>query len=119
MHEFAIMTQLLQAVEQKAQELNAAKVCAINLVVGERMGIVDDSLQFCFDMLTPDTVVAGATLNVRHVATRFLCGACAKTYAPGLADFRCPTCGAVGQITEAGSEFLIESIEIEADEAPS
>lgn len=116
MHEFGIINQLLQAVEQKAQELDARQVLAVNLVVGDRTGLVEDSLQFYFDMLTPGSLAEGAKLNLRHVNTRFYCGHCAETYAPAGADLRCPTCGQLGQITDLGSEFLVESIEIEVDD---
>ena len=113
MHEFGVMTYLLSAVEDKAQELQATRVLAINLLIGDRASIVEDSLQFYFDMLTPGTCVEGAQLNIRRMPSRFVCAACAKTYEPSGADYRCPDCGGIGQLTDAGGEFLIESIMIE------
>lgn len=119
MHEFALMNHLLQAVEGKAQELGADRVLAINLVVGDRSSIVDDSgwtpaWLFYFDMLTPGTVVEGAALNMRRVPSRFYCSACDQTFEPAH-DFRCPHCSAIGVMTDEGGEFLLESIEIERD----
>lgn len=119
MHEFALMSHLLQAVEEKALELGATRVLAINLVVGDRSSIVDDggwtpAWQFYFDMLTPGTVVEGAALNMRRVASRFHCATCNQTFEPAH-DFHCPHCGAIGVMTDEGGEFLLESIEIERD----
>jgi hydrogenase nickel incorporation protein HypA/HybF len=108
------MGYLLESVEEQARLAGADKVVAINLVVGERTGFVDDSLLFYFDLLTPGTVVEGARLNVRRVPMRFQCAACDRTYSPVGADFGCPTCGAVGQVTDDGAAMMIESIEIEA-----
>src|SRR5262249_14507891 len=113
MHEFGVMSYLLEAVEEKAQELGATRVLAINLVIGDRASIVDDSLLYYFDFMTPGTVAEGAQLNTRRVPTRFRCDRCDKLYEPVGADFRCPDCGKVGQLTEEGAEFLIESIVIE------
>ena len=113
MHEFGVMSYLLSAVEAKAQELHATRVLAINLVIGDRASIVDDSLLYYFEMMTPDTIVEGASLNTRHVPSRFRCAACENTYEPLGMDYCCPTCGGIGQLTDEGSEFLIESIVIE------
>ncbi|MBK8901646.1 MAG: hydrogenase maturation nickel metallochaperone HypA [Anaerolineaceae bacterium] len=115
MHEFGIMTYLLEAVEAKAHELGAPRVLAINVVVGDRSSIVDDSLLYYFDMMTPGTLAEGARLNMTRVATKFYCACCDQKYTPG-SDFACPNCTQVGVLTEAGSEFYIDSIEIERKE---
>lgn len=114
MHEYSIMCYLLEAVEDKARELDAKRVLAINLQVGERAGI-DDSLAFYFEQMTPDTIAAGAKLNIRRTTMKFRCGPCAQEYSPAAArgDFACPQCGEVGKLVCDGSELLIESIEIE------
>lgn len=116
MHEFGVMSYLLEAVEAKAQEVGARRVVAVNLALGDRASIVDDSLLYYFTLLTPGTLLEGAQLNVRRVPTRFYCSACGCTYPVSGADFACPTCGALGQITDEGGEFLIESIAIEREE---
>lgn len=113
MHEFSVMSYLLDTVETQAQALNAARVLAINLVIGDRSSIVDDSLMYYFDMMTPGTLVEGAQVNIRRVPTRFVCRTCGTTYQPRGEDFCCPTCGGFGEITDEGSEFLLESIVIE------
>ena len=112
MHELSMMRQLLARVEEHAERLGARQVAAINLVVGERAGFVDDALLFAFELLTPGTVAEGARLNVRRPPMRFLCPRCRADYHPGGADFRCPRCGTVGQDSGEGSELLIESLEI-------
>jgi hydrogenase nickel incorporation protein HypA/HybF len=116
MHEFGLMSQLLEAVEAKAQELGSRPVLAINLLIGDRASIVDDSLLYYFDMLTPGTLVEGAELNVRRVPSRFYCANCDDKYTLTGADFRCPTCAQIGIITTEGSELLIESILLAKDE---
>lgn len=113
MHEFGVVSHLLQGLEAKARELGATRIVAINLVIGDRASIVDESFRFYFDALAPGTVADGAVLTMRRVPTRFFCAACAARYTPASGDFRCPTCGTTGRVTEEGSEFLVESIEVE------
>jgi len=113
MHEFGVMMYLLDAVEEKARELNASRVLVINLVIGDRASIVEDSLDYYFDQMTPGTLAEGARLSMRRVPMRFKCLNCENMFTPVNGTFRCPVCDSVGQVTEEGSEFLIESIEIE------
>ena len=112
MHEYALVAHLLEAVETQARQLQARQVLAINLVVGERSGIVDESLNFYFDMLAADTLAADARLCVRRTPMRFDCRLCGEAYNPPPGDFHCPTCGEVGQLVDDASQMLIESIEI-------
>ncbi len=113
MHELSVMSYLLDTVEAEAQQHAARKVLSINVVMGQRASMVDDSMLFYFDMLTPGTVAEGARLNLRRTEMRFHCERCASDYAPSGDDFCCPTCNTVGQVTDDGSELLIESMEIE------
>ena len=108
------MSYLLETVQEQAQQAGAVRVRAINLVIGERASIFDDSLLFYFDLLTPGTVAEGARLNVRRTAMRFHCATCAEEYGRVDDTFGCPRCGTVGQVTADGSELLIESIEVES-----
>jgi hydrogenase nickel incorporation protein HypA/HybF len=114
MHELPIVTYLLEGVEAQARELRAARVLAVNLVVGERAGVVDDSLRFYFEMLTPGTLADGARLNVRRTRMRFDCRGCRQPYSPSGADFDCPRCGQIGQLADEATDLLIESMEIES-----
>lgn len=107
------MSYLLETVEAQARQTGAGKVLAINLVMGERASVVDDSLLFYFDMLTPGTVVEGARLNLRRTAMRFHCAQCDCDYGRVGDDFCCPNCHVVGQVTDDVGELLIESIEVE------
>ena len=112
MHEFSIVAHMLEAVESHARQLLADRVLAINLVVGERSGIVDESVNFYFEMLAPGTIAEGAKLNIQRTSMRFDCQSCGAEYSPPPGDFHCPRCGKVGQLVDDASEMLIESLEI-------
>ena len=113
MHELSVMAHILERVESHADRLGVARVLAINLVIGDRASIVDDSLLFYFDMMTPGTVAEGAQLKVRRTFTTCHCPTCAKDFVPDGYGFRCPACETLGTVTNDGSEFLIESLEVQ------
>jgi len=114
MHEFSVVTSLLETVEQEAQQHGASRVLGIDLVIGERASIMDESLFFYFDMLAPGTLAEGAKLTAKRVPSEFNCLECGKSYVAGT-DWHCPHCGGLGQVSEKGSEFYIDSIEIEKE----
>lgn len=111
MHELSIMTQLLEGVEEEAGRRGARGVSRIDLVIGDRLGVIDDSLLFCFDLLSTGTLAEGAELQVRWVPTRFRCPRHGEYGRQG-DDFACPDCGGVGSLTDQGSELFVESMEI-------
>jgi hydrogenase nickel incorporation protein HypA/HybF len=113
MHELSIANYLLETVTERAREAGARQVLAINLVIGARAGVVEDSLRFSFDLLASGTLAEGAQINTRCTPMRFYCAGCDGDYTPADGNFRCPRCLAVGQVVDDGSALLIENIEIE------
>ncbi len=113
MHELSVMEYLLERVDVHATRMGARKVLTINLVVGERTCVVDDSLLWYFDMLTPGTVAEGARLAVRRTEMRCHCPRCDADFRPNGAGYRCPGCLELAEVTDDGSELLIESLEVE------
>jgi hydrogenase nickel incorporation protein HypA/HybF len=97
-----------------AERAEAQRILAINLVIGDLTGYLDDSIQFYFDFLSKDTLAQGAQLNFERIAPRARCQACGAEYKPP--DSRiwsCPECEALGGEVVAGREFSVSSIEIE------
>jgi hydrogenase nickel incorporation protein HypA/HybF len=113
MHELSITQSVLNIVEEHAERAGAQRVTAINLVVGELTGFVDDSIQFYFDMLSPGTIAESAKLAIRRVPAQIRCRSCDEEFALQDFDWVCPKCSAVGGDVLRGREFMVESIEVE------
>lgn len=113
MHELAIAASLLSRVQMHAERAGASRVAAINLVVGDRAGIVEDALSFSFALLAEGTIAEGARLKVRRTPMRFRCPQCGQAYSPVGIHFRCPVCNIPGEIIDDGTVLTIESLEID------
>ena len=112
MHELSITQNILNIVIEHARRAEAQKVTAINLVVGELTGFVDDSIQFYFDMLSPETIATGAKLNIHRIPAEIRCRACGEVFALEGHKWACPKCSAPGGEILCGREFSIDSIEV-------
>lgn len=72
MHELAIVEDLMNTVVQSAQEHKLQRVKSIKIVVGKKTAALPDSLQFCFEALSPETILAGARLEIEETPGREL-----------------------------------------------
>lgn len=113
MHELAVTQNVLDIAVEHAKQGGATRIKRINLVIGEMSSIVDDSVQFYFDFISKGTMAEGAELQFRRIPAEFRCGECNQIFSPEADDFRCPRCAGLGIVTDVGSEFYMESIEVE------
>ena len=113
MHELAITQNMLDIVLEKARESGAERVGAINLVIGELSGFVEESVRFYFDFLAKDTIAEGAVLNFKPVSPQARCRSCDKSFTITEFAWSCPRCGGSDIEITAGKELSIESIDIE------
>lgn len=82
--------------------------------VGALSGVVEDSLQFCYELASKGTALEGSRLVVTQLPVIIHCAACdSDAELPGVQSFRCPRCGALSGDIRQGRELAIESLEIE------
>ena len=114
MHELPVTESLLKVVLDAAQQNGAGRVVAIDLVIGELSSIVDDSVQFYFDILSQGTLAEGARLRFRRQPGQARCQDCGHEFnvVPPLVA-ACPNCGSTAIRVSGGREFFVESIEVE------
>jgi hydrogenase nickel incorporation protein HypA/HybF len=120
MHELPATQGMLEVALEAAEKANAARILEIHLVVGELTSIVDDSVQFYFDLIARGTRAEGATLLFHREAARLDCGACGHTddvVAP--LPRSCPSCGSLRLRVTGGDAFRVESLEVDDTAASS
>ena len=118
MHELPVVQSLLELTLDHAARRNARRVLALNLVIGQLSSIVDDSVQFYWDILTQDTIAAGARLNFQRIPARFHCRDCGTEFALDESSLICPQCSGFHVDLIQGDEFRLESIDIEESSQP-
>jgi hydrogenase nickel incorporation protein HypA/HybF len=113
MHEFAVTQNLLAVALEGAQSNNARRITAIHIRVGSLTGIVEESVRFCFDVLSLNTIAQGATITFAHEFALATCTECTLQWQVSLPLLpECPRC-ASGRVTvTGGKDLVVESIEV-------
>ncbi len=114
MHEMPATQGMLDLALEHMRKAGGRRITAIDVVVGELTSIVDDSVQFYFDVMSRDTAASGAELRFRREAAEGRCGECGHAWdvKPPL-DRMCPECGSLALRVTGGREFFVESIEVD------
>ena len=111
MHELSVTENILQIATDHTPE--GSRVTDIYLVIGQFSSIVDDSVQFYWDMVSENTPAAGAKLHFKRIPAELVCLQCKHTFQPGQDDFNCPKCHSPNVMVEKGEEFYVDAIEVE------
>jgi hydrogenase nickel incorporation protein HypA/HybF len=113
MHELSIARNLLDTTLRCADEAKATQVTDLYLVIGDFASVVDESVQFHWDILTVGTLAEGSRLHFRRVRAVMRCFACQSEFEPSPGEWVCPQCGSSHVRVIAGSEFKLEAIDVE------
>ncbi len=113
MHELSITESILAIALRHAEQAGAMRITGINLVIGKFSTVVDDSVQFYWDMIAEGTIARGAKLTFQRVPAEMTCRDCGHTFAPDDQTFTCPQCLSPRVKISKGEELRVESIDIE------
>ena len=111
MHEYSLVTALLERVDEEARARRATAVKKVRLLVGELSGVEAELLGWAFEVAREDTLSSGAELELVRVAARWECPECGTAVPPG-DSLHCPDCNAPATLA-AGHELILERIELE------
>ena len=117
MHELSIAASIVEAVTETVANHPGAYVKEVRLRVGALASVVEDSLQFCWQIATEGSSLYGSALVINQLPVIVHCDACdLDSQIDGVQSFRCPSCGEIAADLRQGRELEIESIEIEDPE---
>lgn len=113
-HELGITENLLALATRHGVAAGAKRVTDLYLVIGDLSSVVDESVQFYWDLVSRGTVCEGARLHFERVPAELTCDECGERYriAEGIAP--CPGCGGTRVRVTAGGEFRLESLGLES-----
>ena len=119
MHELAVTESILDIALKYAQQSGASRVTDLYIVMGRLSSIVDDSVQFYWDIISENTLCAGSKLHFQRIPAEMLCLDCQKPYVVDGELSPCPICGGAHVQVTSGDQFYLDSIEIEKAAEPS
>jgi hydrogenase nickel incorporation protein HypA/HybF len=109
-HELAICGSIADIVTRHAVD---HPVAAVYVRIGRLRQVVPETLVYCWELVSADTELDGAVLEVEEVPASIVCKACEATSVLGdLPLFICSTCGSVDLDVVSGEEFLITAIDL-------
>jgi hydrogenase nickel incorporation protein HypA/HybF len=111
MHELSVTESILEISLRHAD--NARKITNLYLVIGQFASIVDDSVQFYWDIISKGTIAEGAVLHFRRLPATLICLDCSNQFSPNADGFFCPVCKSERVKVFSGQEFYMEAIDVE------
>ncbi|MFX1245743.1 MAG: hydrogenase maturation nickel metallochaperone HypA [Promethearchaeota archaeon] len=113
MHELSITQSILSIAMKHANTAQANKITKITLTIGELAGVVDECVQFYFDIISKDTIAAEAILFFNRPPTKLRCRNCSAIFSPDNLSWVCPNCREKKVEIVSGRECNVESIEVQ------
>lgn len=113
MHELSVTENILSIAKRHAEQAKASRVTDIHIVMGDLSSIVDDSVQFYWDIISDGTICSGAQLHFRRIPAKAACLDCGNEYSLREQLSACPVCQSARIRIINGEEFYLDSIEIE------
>lgn len=113
MHELPVTQSILEIALRHAEQAGAKEIKQINLLIGQYASLVDDSIQFYWQIIAEGTIAQNAVLHFERVPVEFTCQDCGAVYQPQEDTFACPQCLSPRVRVTRGEELRVESIEIE------
>ena len=109
MHELSICRSIAGIVTRHAA---GRPVRAVHLQLGHLRQVVPDTLTYCWTLVTADTPLDGAALDVEHVPATIRCAPCGATTTITAPVLVCGTCGGTDVAVVTGEEFLLTTLDL-------
>ncbi len=117
MHEMSIVQALIEQVGIEIRKSGETGVVrGVDVVIGRLSGVHVDSIEFAFEVLSPNTIADGAELRISRPSALIDCRECSNRQSMDGVLMQCPNCGSGDVTIEGGRELLLQSIELEQKE---
>lgn len=117
MHELSIVESLLAVIEEEMNKHGKQKLISVKVKHGRLASVIPDAMDMAFTVLTADTRLAGARLDMEELPVTLRCRSCGRefTIEENETPFApCPYCGEeLGHEVISGRELYIEYLELE------
>jgi len=117
MHEFSVMSQIVDSILAEAKKRDARKVEEVDLEIGDFTLLGEEQMRFAYEVLSKGTILQGSNLNIRHLKGKVRCS-CGYQGAVKVDEdsphrmvpiLECPKCHNAAKIVE-GRECVVRNI---------
>ena len=113
MHEVALVTAIVRAIEEQAAAQNTKRVRSVTIRFNALTSHSADHVRFSFEVVKANhPVIKDAVLQLNEVEPLLLCKCGHKFHGHHLPDV-CPKCGSVDVKAVNSTDMVLESFEIE------
>ncbi len=114
MHEMSLVQGLLSQLHSLAREHNKTKVISVSMDIGPLSGVVIDSFQFAFDILSDeDPLTHGASLVIESSPATYHCCGCGAKIEEEEKPEACPVCLENLLSPEGGDDIILRQVQME------
>jgi len=111
MHEFSIVSNLFEIMEDVAKENNLIRIDKVVLTVGKMRQVVPVAMEMAFEAVTKGTIAENAELELEFLPIQMKCNACGHNFDVEENVYLCPSCDSVQLEMIQGQELIIKHIE--------
>ncbi|MCI5968669.1 hydrogenase/urease nickel incorporation protein HypA [Helicobacter sp.] len=114
MHEFSIVSSLLESCEEIAKENKADKILVVYVEIGERSGVNPVLLQSAFSAFKVGSKCEEAELKITYKKVGLTCKNCGIISEVNEVNYtECPKCKSQNVFISSGNEMLLLRLEME------
>ncbi len=113
MHEYSIVSSLINMCEKYAKENSATKVTKLYVKIGKISGVEPELLKVAFDTFKNESICFDSELVMDIEDVVIKCLDCKTESVIQIKSFECPKCGSENFSIIAGEEMLLMSLEME------
>ena len=119
MHELSIAQNIVEIIQQSVPQHEWTNVRVVRLKVGTLSGVVPDSLDFCFGVISSQTSFPNAKLEIQRIPFAVHCSSCNETIINEVGVVVCQSCGSVETEVISGRELQVTEVELDNDQGKS
>jgi hydrogenase nickel incorporation protein HypA/HybF len=112
MHEFSIAQGIMKIVQERMKDI-PKDLLAIHLRIGKLVFIDYDSLRFCFDVISEQTLAKKVQLKIEEIPWQARCNHCKTEFEVPDMLALCPKCKGKDIKTVTGYELEVFELEVE------